>query len=276
MKLPKDAPVAPPESAATARSPACQIGQSHFDLPLCRNCGAALNDVYCQVCGQKKVARLGAGHLRDEAWEKIRWFEGDLVKSALKVVFRPGIVAREYVFGQRKSHTHPLKLLLAAIVVLLLVIAQTDYLGTDDETLSRAVELVRSYSKWSFSLGILAILIASNIAFWSRGGFNIFEHLVLATYTHFVILVASILSLSPLLLDSSRQAVAAHRAASAVYMGWIEAGIVFLAFGQFFAISWRQQWWWPALGAAVFFVAKQGLFYLYARAVIRIVLAQIS
>ena len=63
---------------------------------------------------------------------------------------------------------------------------------------------------------------------------------------------------------------------SAYYMDWVEAGIVFLAFGQFFAIDWRQQWWWPAIGAAVFYVTKEGLFYLYARAVIRIVLAQLS
>nr|WP_289852024.1 DUF3667 domain-containing protein [Rhizobium sp. SSA_523] len=214
--------------------------------------------------------------MREEAWEKLRWFEGGLVKSAVKVMLRPGVVAREFVFGQRKNHTHPLKLLLAAIVVLLLVIARTDYLGTDDETLSKAIELVRTYSKWSFSLGIVAVLIASNTVFWFRGGFNMVEHLVLATYTHFVILVASIVNLTPLLWHSSPEAVAAHRAASATYMGWVEAAIVFLAFGQFFAINWRQQWWWPALGAAVFYVAKEGLFYLYARAVIRIVMAQLS
>jgi hypothetical protein len=253
-----------------------RISQSYFEAPVCRNCGASLHSKFCDACGQKKLDRLGTSHLRDEAWEKIRWFEADMVKSALKVVLRPGTVAREYVYGQRKSHTHPLKLLLTAIVVLLIVIAQTDYLGTDDETLSRAVELVKSYSKWSFSLGLVAVLIASNLVFWSRQGFNFSEHLVLAAYTHFVILVASILSMTPLLFGATAADVAAHRSFSGLYMGWIEAGIVFFALGQFFAIDWRQQWWWPAIGAAVFYLAKQGLFYLYARAVIRIVMAQLS
>lgn len=247
-----------------------------FDAAICRNCGAPLHARYCYACGQKKAERLGGRHLRDEAWEKIRWFEADMAKSALKVVLRPGRVAREYVLGQRKSHTHPLKLLLAAIVVLLVVIARTDYLGSDDETLSRALELVQSWSKWSFSLGILAVLIASNIVFWSRHGFNLIEHLVLATYTHFVIIVASIVNMAPLLVRTSPELLESHRYYTGHYMGFVEAGIVFFAFGQFFAIDWRHQWWWPAIGAAVFYVTKEGLFYLYARAVIRIVLAQLS
>jgi len=263
----------------TEKPPANDISRltnGFFEAAICRNCRAALDDKYCHACGQKKAERLGSSHLRDEAWEKIRWFEADMVKSAFRVVLKPGIVAREYVFGQRKSHTHPLKLLLAAIVVLLLLIAQVDYLGTDDARLSKAVELVQSWSKWSFSLGILAVLIASNIVFWSRQGFNFIEHLVLAAYTHFVIIVASIVNISPLLLDSNVQLVKSHRFYTGYYMPWIEAVIVFFAFGQFFAIDWRQQWWWPAIGAALFYLTKEGLFYLYARAVIRIVLAQLS
>ena len=253
-----------------------RVTGAFFGAAICRNCGAALHGKYCEACGQKKAERLGLSHLRDEAWDKIRWFEADMARSAIRVLLKPGRIAREYVFGQRKSHTHPLKLLLAAIVVLLLVIAQTDYLGTDDARLGKAVELVQSWSKWSFSLGIVAILIASNIVFWSRHGFNFIEHLVLATYTHFVIIVANIFNLSPLLLGSNAKLVASHRFYTGYYMPFVEVGIVFFAFGQFFAIDWRQQWWWPAIGAALFYVAKEGLFHLYALAVIRIVLAQLS
>lgn len=253
-----------------------RISTSLFEAPFCRNCGAALHTTYCSNCGQKKIGRLGSKHVRDEAWEKLRLFEADMAQSAVKVVLQPGKIAREYVLGRRKSHTHPLKLLLAAIVILLIVIAQTDYLGTDDETLSKAIELVRTWSKWSFSLGIVAVLIASSLVFWRYRGFNLVEHLVLAAYVQFVIITANILNLSPLLLGSTPERVAQHRLYSGYYMDWVEAGIVFFAFGQFFAIDWRHQWWRAALGAAVFYGAKEGLFYLYARAVIRIVLAQLS
>jgi len=262
------------ETRPPAALPAVPAG--YFEAAICRNCGATLHEKYCHACGQKRVERLGTSHLRDEAWEKLRWFEADMAKSAFKVLFRPGRVAREYVLGQRKSHVHPLKLLLAAIVVLLLVIAQANYLGSADETLNKALALVQAWSKWSFSLGILAILIASNLVFWRRQGFNFVEHLVLATYAQFVIIVANIVNLSPLLVDSSADLVAAHRFYTSYYMDWVEAGIVFLSFGQFFAIDWRHQWWWPLIGAVVFSATKEGLLYLYARAVIRIVLTQIS
>ncbi len=199
-----------------------------------------------------------------------------MLRAAFNVALRPGRVARDYVLGRRKSHVHPLKLLLAAIVILLVVIAQTGYLETTDARLGRALELVRAYSKWSFSLGIVAVLIASTLVFWRRRGFNFVEHLVLATYVQFVIIAANIANLSPLLVRTSPELVARHRLVSGYYMDWVEAGIVFLASGQFFAVDWRRRWWLPALGAAVFYVAKEALLYLYARAVIRIVLTQVS
>ncbi|MGH6861698.1 MAG: DUF3667 domain-containing protein [Phyllobacterium sp.] len=250
--------------------------ENFFEAAICRNCGAPLETKFCPACGQKKAERFDAAHLRDEAWEKVRWFEADMLKAAFNVVLRPGKVARDYVLGKRKSHVHPLKLLLAAIVLLLLTIARTGYLSSSDATLNKAIALVQAYSKWSFSLGIVAVLIASNLVFRFRRNFNFVEHLVLATYTHFVIIVANIVNLSPLLFHSSPELLAAHRTYTGYYMDWVEAGIVFLAFGQFFAIDWRRQWWWPAIGAAVFYAAKEGLFYLYARAVIRIVLAQLA
>lgn len=253
-----------------------RVDAAHFEAPVCRNCGADLATPHCAACGQKKAVRLGTGDLGREAWERLRWFEGGLLRAGLRVVLQPGAVARDYVLGARAAHVHPLKLLLAAIVVLLLVIHQTGYLGSTNATLSKAVALVQTYSKWSFSLGILAVFLASMIVFRGRRGFNAVEHLVLATYTHFVILAASIASLSPLLLRADPAAIAQHRFWSGWIMGWVEGAIVFLAFTQFFAIDWRRQWWWPLLGAVAYTLIKKGLLMLYARAVIRLVMAQVS
>lgn len=253
-----------------------RLTDSWFEAPICRNCGALLDAAYCQSCGQGRAERFGGTHLRREAWEKVRWFEAEMAKAAFNVAIRPGKVARAYVLGERKKHVHPFKLLLAAIVLLLVTISWTGYLASSDATLNKAIALVQSYSKWSFSLGILAVFIASTIVFWRSQAFNWVEHLVLATYTHFVIIAANIINLSPLMIRSSPELVARHREISGWYMGWVEAGIVFLALGQFFDIDWRRHWWRPAVGAAVFYAAKEGLLYLYARAVIRIVLAQLA
>ena len=249
---------------------------AHFSAPVCRNCGGALETPYCPACGQKKATRFGWSEVRGEAWDKLRWFEGDMVKAALRVTLAPGAVARAYVLGERKQHVHPLKLLLAAIVLLLVVIHQTEFFGSASPGLSKALELVQAYSKWSFSIGIVAILAASLLVFRRRGGFNVVEHLVLATYTHFVILTANILNLLPLYVWTGAEAVKAHRAVSGYYMSGIEACIVFAAFTQFFAIDLRRQWWWPLIGTAVFYAIKKGALYLYGRAVIRIVMTQLA
>ncbi len=249
---------------------------AHFEAPVCRNCGGDLHAPFCPACGQKKARRFGWGEVRGEAWDKLRWFEADMVKAALNVALRPGSVARAYVLGERKKHVHPLKLLLTAIVLLLVVIHQTGFFGSASPGLSKALVLVQDYSKWSFSIGILAILAASLVVFRRRGGFNAVEHLVLATYTHFVVLAANILNLLPLYWWTGPEAVKAHRALSGYYMGWVEAGIVFAAFTQFFSIDLRRQWWWPLIGTAVFYAAKKGALYLYGRAVIRIVMSQLA
>lgn len=59
-------------------------------------------------------------------------------------------------------------------------------------------------------------------------------------------------------------------------MTWVEAGNVSLALGQFFAVSWRRQFWWPLIGTGLFVLMKTALSWLYARAIIRIVMAQLA
>lgn len=248
----------------------------YFAAPCCRNCGMAFTTPFCANCGQKRQARLGLPDLGAEAWDKVRWFEGDMIKAALKVSLRPGIVAREYVFGAREKNIHPLKLLLTGVVLLLLELAQTNYLTSSNTTVSKALAMVQDYSKWSFSLGIVAILTASLLTFSVGRAFNFVEHLVLATYTHFVVILANAINISPLMIWGGTEAVLAHRARSALYMSWVEGLIVFVAFVQFFRIDLRRRWWLPLIGAAVFTLVKKGLVYLYARAVIRIVMSQLS
>ena len=77
----------------------------HFEAPVCRNCGGELQSPFCPACGQKKARRFGWGEVRDEAWDKLRWFEADMVKAALNVTLRPGRAARAYVLGERKCPT---------------------------------------------------------------------------------------------------------------------------------------------------------------------------
>lgn len=249
---------------------------AHFASSICHNCGASLTAQYCGECGQKRAKRLGLLSVGGEAWQNLRLFEMDTVNSVRAVLVGPGIVAREYVLGVRKRHVHPLKLLLIAIGLLLLTLSQTSYLDSQNAHVSKAMELVRAYGNWSFSLGIVAIVSASwSVLSW-RQPFNLTEHLVLGVYTHFLIILASVANLAPTMLMRAPSFLATHKYWSATYMPIVEAGLVALACRQFFKLQWRRDGWRLLLTIAVFLAVKWLLLRLYAIALVKLVLAQIS
>ena len=245
---------------------------THFSEPVCHNCGYEQRTPFCPSCGQQKARRFDLAAVRSEAWQGWRLFEFETLRAAWRLARRPGTVAREYVLGARKKHVHPLKLLLVAIGALLLVLAQSRYLHSANAQHSQAVELMREYAKWSFSLGIVAILATSLLVFRRVGGFNATEHLVLAVYVHFLVIAASVLNLLPTLLWHLPW----HKAASGLYMGVVEVAIVMIAFLQFFGLEWRRDGL-RLLAAGVLFAAlKWLLLRAYAVVLARIVLSQLS
>lgn len=260
-----------PQTTLHSRTDTAPFEGSH-----CLNCGADLTGKYCPDCGQKRQGRLGRRDLTDLAWQNLRRFEFSLFRSMAQIALAPGKVARHYVLGARGRYLHPFKLLLTCIVFLLIVVAQTNYLTASTKELSKAVELLQSWSKWSFSLGVFAVWIASMAVFWRWHPFNAVEHLVLAAYAHSVVLMANMVNIAPLMLTDDPATVIAHRTAAKGYMTWVEAAIVVWAYVQFFQINLRRQWWWAALGAVAFVIAKKALIAVYARAIVHIVMRQLA
>ena len=248
---------------------------AHFDSPVCLNCGAALATAFCGACGQKRARRLGLSAVGSEAWQNYRLFELALFKAAWKQLHAPGTVAREYVLGARARHLHPLKLLLVAFGVMLLVLARTSAPDAN-ANVGRAMELVRAYANWSFSLGIFAIVGASQLVLRWRQPFNLTEHLVLGVYAHFLVIAANIANKLPLLVLHTPAFVAAHKQWSAWPMNAIEALLVACVFAQFFRLTWRRDGWRLLLAAAVFVAIKFALVQLYSLAVAKVVLAQLA
>src|SRR5690606_19040371 len=122
-----------------------------------------------------------------------------------------------------------------------------------------------SYGKWSFSLGIAAILAASLAAFPRRLGYNPIEHLVLAAYCHAVILLLVILNMLPLMFDPQPAFVAAHKLASSYYMFAVKAIVVGVAFTQFFMLDLRREGWRLLLAVALFVAANWALTTAYGQ-----------
>lgn len=246
---------------------AMRVDAVDFEAARCRNCGAALDAPYCSQCGQAHARRIGIRDLRNEAWIRWRWFDKLSAQTMLRLLTSPGRVAREYVLGARSRHFHPLKLLLVAVGLLLLALARASYLQSHvEEDATRAMALIAAYGKWSFSLGIAAILGASLVVFPRRLGYNPVERLVLAAYCHAVILLLIMLNMLPLMFDPQPAFVAAHKLASSYYMFVVKAVVVGLAFAQFFVLDLRRDWWRLLLAVAVFIIINWALIQLYARA----------
>lgn len=261
---------------ALATQAFAQPGAAHFAAPVCHNCGAALATKFCGECGQKRAQRLDLGAVRSEAWQSYRLFELSFVKGTLRFLRAPGLVAREFVLGARAKHIHPLKLLLVAIGLLLVVLARTNALASQDANVSHAMELVRAYANWSFSLGIVAIVGASQAVLRWRQPFNLTEHLVLGVYTHFLVIVANLVNQLPLLALRAPAFLAAHKHWSGLPMDAVEAVLVAIVFRQFFQLSWRRDGWRLLLAAVVFVAIKTVLLRLFSFALVKVVIHQLA
>lgn len=264
----------PRASAVRLAQTGAIVDQAHFDAPVCRNCGSPRATQHCGACGQKAAKRLSLHDVWQEFWQSRRLFELSFLHAALRLFRSPGQVAREYVLGARKQHVHPLKLLLVAVAALLVLLTRTGYLTAGQTELSGQMDVVAGWARWSFSLGLIAVVVSTWTVFRRRGGYNPVEHLVLAVYVQFVVIAANALNLLPLLvLDAQRWAVSWRQAAS-WYMTPLELLVVAMACKQFFHLQWRRDGLRILAVLALFYGAKKGLLLAYGRLVYQVALTQ--
>lgn len=256
--------------------PDIAVDPGWFDVPVCRNCDAALDTPYCSQCGQKAAKRLAWKDIGKESWERLRLFELDTVSTLGRLVLSPGRIAREYVMGRRAAHMNPLKLLIALVAVLVLMLAANQYFGHyaysgRNSDVDRMAQRVMAYANWSFSLGILAIFLGSWTIFRRRLGYNFVEHVVLSVYCQNIILGVIILNLLPTLIWNSPEFILWHKAASQYYIYAVKLLIVSIAYKQFFLLDLKSDW--PKLLSAclVYAALSWALLRIYALAILWIV-----
>ncbi len=249
------------------------ISAAHFAAPVCRNCGAPLTTPFCSECGQKRAQRVGGRQIGEELWNKFKPLDADVLVAAGLLLRRPGTVAREYVFGARKRYVNPVKLLLIGAAFLLLIVQRGNYLASDNAPVSRVMGIVQTWANLSFSLGVVALVLTTWLFYRGRGGFNVFEHVVLACYSQFVLIVVSIVSKLPTLVCSDAAFVASHRAASGGLIHVASALVFVFACTQFFSLSLQRDWLRLLIATVVFVGARWLLVRAYAFVLVRIALA---
>ncbi len=73
----------------------------------CTNCGSELEGKYCHHCGQERVKRLEVKTILHDVTHGILHWENSILKTAKALILKPGLTAKEYITGRRKSFIKP-------------------------------------------------------------------------------------------------------------------------------------------------------------------------
>lgn len=114
----------------------------------CPNCGASLAGEYCHNCGQKKIdpnefsVRRFLGRVFTEF---IDLESNKILRSIRAMLFKPGLLALEFLSGRRTTYIGPVKLYLtfSALYFLFAWGALADIRGGGAERAARNPETVR-------------------------------------------------------------------------------------------------------------------------------------
>lgn len=92
----------------------------------CSNCGAKLTGPFCAQCGQHAYPRRKLIHVIGELAHGIFYLETKTWRTLPMVLFRPGTLTRNYVFGKRARYLSPLTMFLFAIFIMFFAFSTID------------------------------------------------------------------------------------------------------------------------------------------------------
>jgi hypothetical protein len=88
----------------------------------CVACGADLSDRYCPACGEAAGHHdYSLKHFAEEALETFAHLDGRVFSTFRSLVMRPGLLARDFLAGRRKSQMGPLQLFVVCNVIYFLM-----------------------------------------------------------------------------------------------------------------------------------------------------------
>lgn len=92
----------------------------------CANCGAKLTGPFCAQCGQHAYPRRKLIHVIGELAHGIFYLETKTWRTLPMVLFRPGSLTRNYVYGKRARYLSPLTMFLFSIFIMFFAFTTID------------------------------------------------------------------------------------------------------------------------------------------------------
>jgi len=87
----------------------------------CANCATVLTGAFCAACGQSAHVHRSIGHIVEEFLHGIWHFDSKAWRTLPRLVFAPGRLTRDYVYGKRAGYIAPLGLFLFSIFLMFFV-----------------------------------------------------------------------------------------------------------------------------------------------------------
>ena len=101
---------------------------------LCSNCESELLGQYCASCGQRARRRMiTVWELVKEASDVLTSLDSRLWRTLGLLMFRPGVLTQNYLEGRRARYVAPLRLFLAASVIMFFTLTITTELSPEEE-----------------------------------------------------------------------------------------------------------------------------------------------
>jgi len=108
----------------------------------CLNCGTIVQGRYCHKCGQENiVTHQSFLALTKHFIYDILHFDGKFFDTLRNLLFKPGIVAKEYISGKRGKYLDPIRMYLFTSAVFFLIFFSTTNLQADIDGFDTPVQL---------------------------------------------------------------------------------------------------------------------------------------
>lgn len=191
----------------TTHLDAAERAAAAHEPEICPNCGSELSGEYCNHCGQKKIHRqeFSLKHFTRQALNEVTDLESNKIfKTFVALLFRPGILAAEYLAGRKGKFVSPIRLYLTFSAIYFLfawgalsdirgggaaraarnpaTIAMARARGVDPQVLAdRVYEKAEKYAGTIRFMSVLISGVFLSFMYYSMRRFYV-EHLIFSLY----------------------------------------------------------------------------------------------